>query len=382
MELKPLAFNAPLEQYIAQADALLAGWNSSNAGAVRVFRNRHPKFLDDKIPWLERHMTDAEVRATPIDRDDARLALARWYEFQDWPRLEEYVASVQQPGPIARFERAVEAVIDGDIATLKRLLAEDPDMVRARSTRVNHFDPPMHRSTLLHYLAANGVEGYRQRSPKNAAEVAKVLLDAGADPNALSWAYGGQCTTMALLVSSTPPAQAGVQVPLVETLIDYGASVALAGEGNWTSPVETALVFGKHDAAQALVRRGAPIESLAAAAGLGRIEDVKRLLPSAGEQDRHRALALAAQSGQTDAVGVLLDAGEDPNRFNPPGTHSHTPPIHQAIAAGHLDVVKLLVERGARLDIKDTIHQGTPLGWAKYCDQPAIAAYLQSVGSA
>ena len=309
MEVKPLAFNAPLDEYIAQADALLAGWNSSNAGAVRVFRNRHPKFLDDKIPWLERHMTDAEVRATPIDRDDARLALARWYEFQDWQRLEEYVASVQQPGPIARFERAVEAVIDGDIATLKQLLAEDPELVRARSTRVNHFDPPMHRSTLLHYLAANGVEGYRQRSPKNAADVAKVLLDAGADPNALSWAYGGQCTTMALLVSSTPPASAGVQVPLVETLIDYGASVAPAGEGNWTSPVETALVFGKHDAAQALVRRGAPIESLAAAAGLGRIEDVKRMLPSAEEQDRHRALALAAQSGQAEAVGMSARCG-------------------------------------------------------------------------
>src|SRR6188768_2368066 len=135
MELKPLAFNAPLEQYIAQADALFAGWNSSNAGAVRVFRNRHPKFLDDKIPWLERQMTDAEVRATPIDRDDARLALARWYEFQDWRRLEEYVASVQQPGPVARFERAVEAVIAGEVATLKQLLAEDPELVRARSTR-------------------------------------------------------------------------------------------------------------------------------------------------------------------------------------------------------------------------------------------------------
>ena len=256
------------------------------------------------------------------------------------------------PGPIARFERAVEAVIDGDIAALKQLLADDPELVRARSTRVNNFDPPMHRSTLLHYLAANGVEGYRQRSPKNAAEVAKVLLEAGADPNALSWAYGGQCTAMALLVSSSPPADAGVQVPLVETLIDYGASVAPAGEGNWTSPVETALVFGKRDAALALVRRGAPIQSLAAAAGLGRIDEVKRMLPSAEGQDRHRALALAAQCGQPAVVGVLLDAGEDPNRFNPPGTHSHTPPIHQAVAAGHLDVVKLLVDRGARLDIQ------------------------------
>jgi hypothetical protein len=67
-----------------------------------------------------------------------------------------------------------------------------------------------------------------------------------------------------------------LQVPLVETLIDYGASVAPAGEGNWTSPIETALVFGKHDAAQALVRRGAPVESLARRPGLGRIDDVKR----------------------------------------------------------------------------------------------------------
>ena len=381
MEMKPLALDAPLSGYIAQADALLAGWHSRDEEAIRVFRNRHPKFLDDKIPWLERHMTDAEVRATPIDRDDARLAVARWYEFQDWHRLEEYVASVQQPGPIARFERAVEAVIDGDVATLKKLLAEEPELVRARSTRVNNFDPPMHRSTLLHYLAANGVEGYRQRSPKNAAEVAKLLLEAGADPNALSWAYGGQCTTMALLVSSSPPAHAGVQVPLVETLIDYGASTAPEGEGNWTSPIETALVFGKHDAAQALVRRGAPIQSLAAAAGLGRGDDVTRMLPSSSEEDRHRALALAAQNGHPDVVGMLLDAGEDPNRFNPPGTHSHTPPIHQAIAAGHLDVVKLLVDRGARLDIKDTIHHGTPLGWAKYCEQPAIAQYLREVGA-
>lgn len=381
MELKPLEFDAPIAGYIAQADALLAGWQARDEQAIRVFRNRHPKFLDDKITWLAREMSDAEVKATPIDRDDARLAVARWYEFQDWQRLEEYVASVQQPGPIARFERAVEAVIGGDIATLKRLLAEDPELVRARSTRVNNFDPPMHRSTLLHYLAANGVEGYRQRSPQNAAEVAKVLLEAGADPNALSWAYGGTCTTMALLVSSTPPAQAGVQVALVETLIDFGASTVPEGEGNWTSPIETALVFGKHDAAQALVRRGAPVQSLAAAAGLGRIDDVKKMLPKSDAHDRHRALALAAQNGHADAVNALLDAGEDPNRFNPPGTHAHTPPIHQAVAAGHLNVVKLLVDRGARLDIKDTIHHGTPLGWAKYCEQPQIADYLRAIGA-
>jgi ankyrin repeat protein len=164
---------------------------------------------------------------------------------------------------------------------------------------------------LLHYLAANGVEGYRQRSPKNAAEVATVLLEAGADPDALASLYGGQCTTMALLVSSTPPAKAGVQVPLVETLIDHGASITPKGEGAWVSPVETALVFGKHDAAEALVRRGAPVDTLAAAAGLGDLDKVRRMWPIASDVDRHRALALAAQLGQVDAVRVLLDAGGD-----------------------------------------------------------------------
>ena len=124
------------------------------------------------------------------------------------------------------------------------------------------------------------------------------------------------------------------------------------------------------------------MESLAAAAGLGRLDDVKRILPRADATDRHRALALAAQSGHAGVVAELLDAGEDPNRFNPPGTHAHTPPIHQAIAAGHLDVVKLLVDRGARLDIRDTIYKGTPLGWAKYCNQPAIANYLQQRSAA
>ena len=104
------------------------------------------------------------------------------------------------------------------------------------------------------------------------------------------------------------------------------------------------------------------------------------MLATAGAQDRHRALALAAQLGHAEVVSVLLDAGEDPNRFNPPGTHSHSPPLHQAIAAGHLNVVELLIDRGARLDIKDTIYQGTPLGWAEYCEKPEIAAFLRREG--
>jgi ankyrin repeat protein len=239
----------------------------------------------------------------------------------------------------------------------------------------------VHRSTLLHYVASNGVEGYRQKTPKNAVEVAAILLKAGAEVDGLANLYGGECTTMALLVSSCHPARAGVQVALVHTLVDFGAAVEARGSGDWTSPLMTALAFGYRDAAEALVSRGARVDNLAAAAGLGRLEDAHRLLPSAAAGNRHQALALAAQHGHLEIVRLLLDGGEDPNRYNPKGNHGHSTPLHQAVCAGHGAVVRLLVERGARLDIKDTIYSGTPLGWAECCKQPQIAEYLRSRGA-
>jgi ankyrin repeat protein len=128
------------------------------------------------------------------------------------------------------------------------------------------------------------------------------------------------------------------------------------------------------------VRRGARVDHIAAAAGLGRLADAARLLADADGESRHRALALAAQHGHTEIVRLLLDAGEDPNRYNPAGNHAHSTPLHQAALAGHAAVVRLLVERGARLDIKDTVYQGTALGWAEHAGQHGIAEFLRSRG--
>jgi len=41
-------------------------------------------------------------------------------------------------------------------------------------------------------------------------------------------------------------------------------------------------------------------------------------------------------------------------------------------------VVQWLVSRGARLDIADTVYNGTPLDWAVYGRHKEIAAYLRA----
>jgi hypothetical protein len=176
--VQALPLRSPLALYEQQAHDLLASLRAGDGAAVDVFRHRHPRFLSDEIPWLPKPVTDDDIRAVPLDAFDARLAVARWYDFQDWRWLRTWVLAVQdEASPVARFEAAVEA--------------------------------------MLHYTAANGVETYRQRTPPNAPAIARLLIARGAEVDALADMYGGRCTTLSMLVSSTPPAVAGMQVALV-----------------------------------------------------------------------------------------------------------------------------------------------------------------------
>jgi ankyrin repeat protein len=181
---------------------------------------------------------------------------------------------------------------------------------------------------------------------------------------------------MDMLVSSEHPAAAGLQAALAELLLYRGSDINRRAKHGQT-PVVTALAFGYLGTAEVLAKRGASLD-FQALAGLGRVNDVRNALPHADGAARHAALALAAQHGQTPVVQLLLDAGEDPNRYNPIGYHAHSTPLHQAVAADQRDVVNLLAERGARLDIRDTIYDGTPLDWAIYLKKQAIADDLRS----
>src|SRR4029077_1733129 len=94
MHIAPVSFRASRQAYQEQADQLLEGWNSEDRDAIRLAVHRHPKFVRSDVPWLPRKLTEAEIRNTSFDRSDAQLTIARWYDFADWRRLEEYIDAV------------------------------------------------------------------------------------------------------------------------------------------------------------------------------------------------------------------------------------------------------------------------------------------------
>jgi hypothetical protein len=166
--------------------------------------------------------------------------------------------------------------------------------------------------------------------------------------------------------------ECGLQRDLIELLCDYGA--------NPDGAMDAALGHGEFAAVEALVARGARV-GLRLAAATGRLEAARHLLAGASADDRHYALAWAAQYGHADVVRLLLDAGEAPDRFNPPGAHAHSTPLHQAAWAGHAETVRLLLARGARPDIRDRQWHGTPAEWADHAGRVDVAALLRAAAA-
>ena len=133
-----------------------------------------------------------------------------------------------------------------------------------------------------------------------------MLLDAGAEVDATSDAYGGGSTALELVATSAHPRSAGVQIPLIDLLLARGAAIDGVNPGG--STVASALANGCPEAAQALVERGARIDDIVTAASLGKIDLVKRIADKSSKADLEKALVRAAVYGWRNIVEYLLDA--------------------------------------------------------------------------
>ena len=85
-----------------------------------------------------------------------------------------------------------------------------------------------------------------------------------------------------------------------------------------------------------------------------------------------------------NAVELLVSAGFDvnaPGRSDVPGNEPWHTALHVAAENGDLALARTLLELGADPDIPDKHYQSTPLGWARYFDQPALVELLEPVTS-
>jgi hypothetical protein len=168
-------------------------------------------------------------------------------------------------------------------------------------------------------------------------------------------------------MTSAAAREQGVQRPLMQVLLGAGARATPAA-------IDAALGHREREAVCALLEAGQPLTAPIAAA-LGRTDVLGALLRDASADERQRALGLAVINGELAAARSALDAGADPNRFLP--VHAHSLPLHSAALDENLELLQLLVERGARPDAVDTLWHGTPLDWAIHEGKARSRAFLE-----
>jgi ankyrin repeat protein len=269
-----------------------------------------------------------------LSPDEARALIARQHGEPDWAALERRLAGIEDEP----FRQAYLAVEAGDVERLRELLERDPWLARAQGTNGN---------ALLNMAHSMGI--------------AELLLEHGADPargNDMGW---------------TPLHQAayGNHVAGVRLLLVHGGDVSLSARGEGGTPLVVALFEGHREAAGVLAERGTPPGNLRVAAGLGMLEAIGEMAPG-GRRVSGRGGAARGfyrpHSGfppwkPSDDAGEALDEA-----------------LAWAARSDQADAVRLLVERGARVDAD--VYRGTALTWAAACGRVGAIEALLGCGAA
>src|SRR5262249_17504140 len=157
------------------------------------------------------------------------------------------------------------------------------------------------------------------------------------------------------------PFAAGVQRDVIDVLLKFGARVDLPGSaGQNDTLVRSCLANGQPVAAEYLAARGAVL-NLEGAAGLGRLDDVKRLLSGSTPAEVIAAFSMACAYGRAKVVDLLVTRGDvDVHVELRSHGEGHTG-LHVAAFHGQSEAVKTLLQHGARVGVIDKTWKTTPL---------------------
>lgn len=259
-----------------------------------------------------------------------------------------------------QFRAAVRAIHAGDEAALGALLDANPELLTARAIEPDCYPRDYFRDPKLFWFIANNPT-LMKPVPDNIGAMARLMIARGVAQEDLNYTIE--------LVMSAGEALSGKLKELTAVLLDAGAAATpraiLVALAHWVvEPIEL------------LLSRGHPLTA-AMAASLGRTADLARLLERASAAERQEAFGLAVINRQVDAARVCLDAGADVNAFLP--VHKHSVPLHQAAINDDMAMLRLLCERGAELNVRDTLWNATPLNWAVHNKKAEVEAYLREV---
>ena len=373
-----------LAQLKRQAGELLKLQREKKASAAARIAANHPRF---------KHHPLQEALASPFALADAQLVIAREYGFPSWATLKHDVEAARRVAKFKRhpqFDDALSAIIAGDIDRLRALLDAHPELVHART----NLEPPFHYftgATLLHHLAWN--PSRKEPVPSNIVEIARLLLDRGADPDALTLGRSIG-STMGLIVTSRMASEANVSGPLMDLLLERGATLDLGSSKavipDWgeRNVLDVSLSNYATRAAEKLIELGAKPD-ICNAAALGRIDLVRGFFDSSGRLTslpRRNGTMLSAR----DAIGLALLFAyvnqhpdvvdflfEKDGNWNMTAVNNGTA-MHRAAWSGDLPMVQRLVAKGADFTNRDNPFNSTPLSWAHHNKQRATFDWLRA----